>query len=101
MQSLNSQWQTYDSSREDYIRSLCRRPKEMPGLGSVSTGLLHQEISRLNNLLKEKMSECQRLESELESSRRQGQERMQTLEQQVGCCNVAPSMSEPVLCRKA
>lgn len=88
VQNLNSQWQKYDSSREDYIRSLCHRPKESPGLGSVNTGLLHQEISRLNGLLKEKMSECDRLERELESTRRQGQERMQTLEQQVSCCNV-------------
>lgn len=101
MQNLNSQWQKYDSSREDYIRSLCHRPKETPGLGSVNTGLLHQEISRLNNLLKEKMSECERLERELESTRRQGQERMQTLEQQVGCCNVTPSVSEIVLLKKA
>ncbi|CAF96581.1 unnamed protein product [Tetraodon nigroviridis] len=83
VQSLNSQWQKYDSSREDYIRSLCHRPKEAPGLGSLNMGLLHQEISRLNNLLKEKMSECERLEREVESTRRQGQERMQTLEQQV------------------
>lgn len=59
----------------------------MASLGSVSTGLLHQEISRLNNLMKEKMSECESLEKELESTRRQGQERMQTLEQQVSCCN--------------
>lgn len=89
MQSLNSQWQKYDSSREDYIRSLCHRPKEAPGLGSLNMGLLHQEISRLNNLLKEKMSECERLEREVESTRRQGQERMQTLEQQVSCCNAS------------
>ncbi|XP_003972361.1 TNFAIP3-interacting protein 2 [Takifugu rubripes] len=83
VQNLNSQWQKYDSSRQDYIRSLCHRPKETPSLGSVSTGMLHHEISRLNNLMKEKMSECERLERELESTRRQSQERMQTLEQQV------------------
>lgn len=56
----------------------------MPGLGSVSTGMLHQEISRLNDLLEEKMSECEQLDRELEDMRRQGQERIQTLEQQVG-----------------
>lgn len=89
VQNLNSQWQKYDSSREDYIRSLCHRPKEMSGLGPINPGLLHQEISRLNSLLKEKMSESERLERELESTRRQGRERMQTLEQQVSCCNVA------------
>ncbi|KAM9362755.1 TNFAIP3-interacting protein 2 isoform 2-T2 [Symphorus nematophorus] len=89
VQGLNSQWQKYDSSREDYIRGLCQRLKETsgqalkPGLGSVSTGLLHQEISRLNGLLEDKMSECERLEREVEDVRRQDQERIQTLEQQV------------------
>ncbi|XP_056227908.1 TNFAIP3-interacting protein 2 isoform X2 [Seriola aureovittata] len=89
VQGLNSQWQKYDSSREDYIRGLCQRLKETtgqgltPGLGSVSTGLLHQEISRLNGLLEEKISECARLGREGEETRRQDQERIQTLEQQV------------------
>lgn len=89
VQSLNTQWQKYDSSREDYIRGLCQRLKEtsgqglMPGLGSVSTGLLHQEISRLNGLLEEQMSECTRLSREVEEKRRRDQERIQTLEQQV------------------
>ncbi|XP_031719166.1 TNFAIP3-interacting protein 2 isoform X1 [Anarrhichthys ocellatus] len=89
VQSLNSQWQKYDSSREDYTRGLCRRLKEtsgqglMPGLGSISTGLLQQEISRLNSLLEEKMSECARLSSEVEELRRNEKEHIQTLEQQV------------------
>ncbi|KAM6942465.1 TNFAIP3-interacting protein 2 isoform 2-T2 [Lycodopsis pacificus] len=89
VQSLNSQWQKYDSSREDYTRGLCQRLKEtsaqglMPGLGSISTGLLQQEISRLNGLLEEKMSECARLSSEVEELRRHDKERIQTLEQQV------------------
>ncbi|KAM7394490.1 hypothetical protein PAMP_021293 [Pampus punctatissimus] len=89
VQGLNSQWQKYDSSREDYIRGLCQRLKEttgqglMPGLGSVSNGLLHQEISRLNSLLEDKMSECVRLGREVEEIRRHDQERIQTLEQQV------------------
>lgn len=56
----------------------------MPGLSSISTGLLHQEISRLNGLLEEKMSECERLDREVEDVKRQGHERIQTLEQQVG-----------------
>lgn len=56
----------------------------MPGLGSVNTGLLHHEISRLNGLLKEKMSECERLSREEEEIRRQDRECIQTLEQQVG-----------------
>lgn len=61
----------------------------MPGLGSVSSGLLHQEISRLNSLLEEKMSECERMEGECNEIRRKGQEQIQTLEQQVG----APPLS--------
>lgn len=89
VQGLNSRWQKYDSSREDYIRGLCQRLKEtsgqglVPGLGSISTGLLHQEISRLNGLLEEKMSECARLGRDVEEIRRHDQERIQTLEQQV------------------
>ncbi|XP_040893140.1 TNFAIP3-interacting protein 2 [Toxotes jaculatrix] len=89
VQGLNSQWQKYDSSREEYIRGLYQRLKEatgqglMPGLGSVSSGLLHHEISRLNGLLEEKMSECVRLGREMEELRRQDKERIQTLEQQV------------------
>ncbi|XP_060942806.1 TNFAIP3-interacting protein 2 isoform X2 [Limanda limanda] len=89
VQGLNSQWQKYDSSREDYIRGLCQRLKEstgpglVPALGSVSTGLLHHEITRLNGLLEEKMSECARLERDVDDTRRKDQERIQTLEQQV------------------
>ncbi|XP_033941029.1 TNFAIP3-interacting protein 2 [Pseudochaenichthys georgianus] len=89
VQSLNTRWQKYDSSREDYIRGLCQRLKEtprqglMPGLGSISTELLHQEISRLNGLLEEKMNECARLSRGVEETRRQDKVRIQTLEQQV------------------
>lgn len=56
----------------------------MPTLGSVSSSLLHQEISRLNALLEEKISECEQLEREAASIRRKSKERIQTLEQQVG-----------------
>ncbi|XP_071770587.1 TNFAIP3-interacting protein 2 [Centroberyx gerrardi] len=107
VEGLNAKWQKYDSSREEYVRGLCQRLKETgalavsssgpggagpeprpgPGLGSglgpVSSGLLHQEISRLNGLLEEKMSECVRLGREQEEIRRRDQERIQTLEQQV------------------
>lgn len=89
VQSLNSQWQKYDSSREDYIQALCQRPKEtlgqglMPALGSVSAGRLHQEISRLNHLLEQKIGECARLNRDVEDIRRRDKERIQTLEQQV------------------
>lgn len=55
----------------------------MPALGSVSSSLLHQEISRLNALLEEKISECEQLEREAASVRRKSKERIQTLEQQV------------------
>ncbi|KAF3687855.1 TNFAIP3-interacting protein 2 A20-binding inhibitor of NF-kappa-B activation 2 [Channa argus] len=83
VQSLNSQWQKYDSSREDYIRGLCQRLKENTGLGSFSSGLLHQEISRLNTLLEEKIRECDRLGREVDKIRKHGKECIQTLEQQV------------------
>uniref|UniRef100_A0A3B3US47 TNFAIP3-interacting protein 2 n=1 Tax=Poecilia latipinna TaxID=48699 RepID=A0A3B3US47_9TELE len=89
VQDLNSQWQKYDSSREEYIRALGQKLKEssgpglMPVMGSIRTGMLHQEISRLNTLLEEKIRECSRLDREVEDMRRQGHERIQTLEQQV------------------
>uniref|UniRef100_A0A667X2V7 TNFAIP3-interacting protein 2 n=1 Tax=Myripristis murdjan TaxID=586833 RepID=A0A667X2V7_9TELE len=86
VESLNAKWQKYDSSREEYVRGLCQRLKEtslVSGLGPVSSGLLHQEISRLNGLLEEKMSECVRLGREVDEIRRRDQERIQTLEQQV------------------
>lgn len=88
VQGLNSQWQKYDSSREEYIRELCQRLKMSgqgltPGLGSVNSGVLHQEISRLNSLLEEKTRECEQLDRELEDARRRGQEQIQTLKQQV------------------
>ncbi|KAM8841845.1 TNFAIP3-interacting protein 2 isoform 1-T1 [Synchiropus picturatus] len=89
VQGLNTQWQKYDSSREDYIQGLCQRLREtasqgmVPGLGGVSAGLLRHEISRLNGLLEEKVVECERLEREMEDDRRQDRERIQTLEQQV------------------
>ncbi|XP_054636438.1 TNFAIP3-interacting protein 2 isoform X2 [Dunckerocampus dactyliophorus] len=89
VQGLNSQWQKYDSSREDFIRGLCQRLRAgagqaaLPGLGSASGGLLHHEISRLNGSLEDKLSECARLRREMEEMRRKDRERIQTLEQQV------------------
>uniref|UniRef100_A0A3P9MS73 TNFAIP3-interacting protein 2 n=1 Tax=Poecilia reticulata TaxID=8081 RepID=A0A3P9MS73_POERE len=89
VQDLNSQWQKYDSSREEYIRALGQKLKEssgpglMPVMGSIRTSMLHQEISRLNALLEEKIRECSRMDREVEDMRRQGHERIQTLEQQV------------------
>lgn len=90
VQSLNSQWQKYDSSREDYIRGLCLRLKEssgqalvVPGHGSVSSTMLHQEIMRLNGLLEGKIEECVRLNREVDDIKRQDREKIQMLEQQV------------------
>ncbi|XP_023813919.1 TNFAIP3-interacting protein 2 isoform X2 [Oryzias latipes] len=89
VQGLNSQWQKYDSSREDYIRGLCQRLKESSGqglvplVGPVSSGLLQQEICRLNTSLEEKIQECTQLEREVEEVRNRSHERIQTLEQQV------------------
>lgn len=103
VEGLNAKWQKYDSSREEYVRGLCQRLKETSahavsstdpggagpgtragrGLGSASSGLLHQEIARLNGLLDEKMRECVRLGREMEETRTRNQERIQTLEQQV------------------
>ncbi|XP_077381416.1 TNFAIP3-interacting protein 2 [Festucalex cinctus] len=94
VQGLNSQWQKYDSSREDYIRGLCQRLKKssaatattttlVPSLGSASAALLQNEISRLNGLLEDKLSECARLRGEAREAARKNRERVQTLEQQV------------------
>ncbi|KAG5286432.1 hypothetical protein AALO_G00014800 [Alosa alosa] len=102
VESLNAKWQKYDSSREEYVRGLCQRLKESsvlvtgspeaagpvlmgPGLGLVpgGSGLLQQEIARLNNLLEEKMSDCKRLVRERDDIAKRDQERIQMLEQQV------------------
>ncbi|KAI1887550.1 hypothetical protein AGOR_G00191470 [Albula goreensis] len=94
VENLNSKWQKYDLSREEYVKGLCKKLKEvnpLAGLGSgagqgpvpVSNTLLQQEIVRLNCLLDEKMKDCAKLSRELEDSRKQDMERIQTLEQQV------------------
>ncbi|CDQ71923.1 unnamed protein product [Oncorhynchus mykiss] len=92
VEGLNSKWQKYDSSREEFVRSLCKRLNEskpgaglglLPELASANAGLLQQEIARLNGLLEEKMRDCGRLGRELDENRRRYQESIQTLEQQV------------------
>uniref|UniRef100_A0AAV2LMU8 CCHC NOA-type domain-containing protein n=1 Tax=Knipowitschia caucasica TaxID=637954 RepID=A0AAV2LMU8_KNICA len=85
VQRLNSQWQKYDSSREEYIRGLCQRLKEGPSSCPVpaSSSMLHQEIARLNGLLEDKLRESARLSRDLEDAKRHGRERVQMLEQQV------------------
>ncbi|XP_052401195.1 TNFAIP3-interacting protein 2 [Carassius gibelio] len=94
VESLNSKWQKYDSSREEYVRGLCQKLKESNGLASAgptltqtpaagSVALFQQEIARLNGLLQDKMMECERLGRERDDSKRRDQERIQMLEQQV------------------
>ncbi|XP_016145623.1 TNFAIP3-interacting protein 2-like isoform X3 [Sinocyclocheilus grahami] len=94
VESLNSKWQKYDSSREEYVRGLCQKLKESNGLASAgptltqtpavgSMPLFQQEIVRLNGLLQDKMIECERLSRERDDSKRRDQERIQMLEQQV------------------
>ncbi|XP_057186569.1 TNFAIP3-interacting protein 2 [Triplophysa rosa] len=94
VESLNSKWQKYDSSREEYVRALCQKLKESNGLASSGpnlaqtsaaggTNLFQQEIARLNGLLEEKMMECERHTREKDDNTRRDQERIQMLEQQV------------------
>ncbi|KAI4884493.1 hypothetical protein NFI96_030928 [Prochilodus magdalenae] len=95
VENLNSRWQKYDLSREEYVKGLCLKLKECNGLagsGSAlspattaagSTALFQQEISRLNCLLEEKMLECEKLSREREDCALRVRERMQMLEQQV------------------
>ncbi|KAK7161593.1 hypothetical protein R3I94_004315 [Phoxinus phoxinus] len=94
VESLNSKWQKYDSSREEYVRGLCQKLKESNGLASAgptltqtqavgSMALLQQEIARLNGLLQDRMMECERLCRERDDNKRRDQERIQMLEQQV------------------
>ncbi|XP_050977671.1 TNFAIP3-interacting protein 2 [Labeo rohita] len=94
VESLNSKWQKYDSSREEYVRGLCQKLKESNGLASAgptltqtsasgNVALFQQEIARLNGLLQDKMMECDRFSRERDDSKRRDQERIQMLEQQV------------------
>ncbi|XP_067838522.1 TNFAIP3-interacting protein 2 isoform X2 [Heptranchias perlo] len=112
VEELNTKWQKYDISREEYVKRLHH---ELKGLRSgvdqpagfpppqADADILHQEILRLNRLLQEKIQDCgrlagyrdglekerataQQLRKELESARAAGgaaRERMQMLEQQV------------------
>ncbi|XP_027034507.1 TNFAIP3-interacting protein 2 isoform X2 [Tachysurus fulvidraco] len=70
VENLNSKWQKYDQSREEYVRGLCQKLKETEGVT-----MYKQEINRLNSLLEE-MQERNRLSRERD-------DRMQMLEQQV------------------
>lgn len=94
VESLNSKWQKYDSSREEYVRGLCQKLKESNGLASADptltqaptaghVALFQQEIVRLNGLLQDKMMECERSSRERDDNARRDQEQIQMLEQQV------------------
>ncbi|RXN04469.1 TNFAIP3-interacting 2-like protein [Labeo rohita] len=84
VESLNSKWQKYDSSREEYVRGLCQKLKESNGLASAgppltqtsasgNVALFQQEIARLNGLLQDKMMECDRFWHILRISNPRGQ----------------------------
>ncbi|XP_077574823.1 TNFAIP3-interacting protein 2 [Stigmatopora nigra] len=80
VQSLNSQWQKYDSTREDYIRGLRQRFKSAPAgeAGAASSTALRREVVRLNASLEDKIDECARLRKEAGEER----DRVRMLEQQ-------------------
>ena len=50
---------------------------------AAGLALLQQEVTRLDSLLADKMDEIDRLDREIEETRRRDKERIQTLEQQV------------------
>ncbi|XP_076830484.1 TNFAIP3-interacting protein 2 [Brachyhypopomus gauderio] len=75
VENLNSKWQRYDQSRELYVKGLCQKLKD--------SGALQEEIGRLNNLLEEKMEECERTSTERDDRAQRDQEHIQMLEQQV------------------
>ncbi|KAF7710083.1 TNFAIP3-interacting protein 2 isoform X1 [Silurus meridionalis] len=84
VENLNSKWQKYDLSREEYVRGLCQKLKELSGGTPAGTVTLYQqEINRLNGLLEEKMRECDRLSRERDDCMQRKKERIQMLEQQV------------------
>lgn len=89
MEGLNSKWQKYDQSREEYVRGLCQKLKETSGLAQCpgpalgTAALYQQELNRLNGLLEERMLECERLSRGREECLQRDREKIQVLEQQV------------------
>lgn len=95
VEDLNTKWQAYDASREEYVKRLhlqLKEPKSQPEQQQAITplqrnsDLMQKEISRLNKLLEDKMNECIKVKRELEDvkkARAGDSERMQMLEQQV------------------
>ncbi|CAM4554327.1 TNFAIP3-interacting protein 2 [Caretta caretta] len=95
VEDLNTKWQAYDASREEYVKRLHLQLKELKSQPEQQQGiiplkrnseLMQKEISRLNKLLEEKMNECIKVKRELEDAKkaRDGDsELVQMLEQQV------------------
>ncbi|XP_040275133.1 TNFAIP3-interacting protein 2 [Bufo bufo] len=95
VEDLNAKWQKYDTSREDYVKSLHQQLKEMKGQSDHPKAshtthkhpdLLQKEICRLNRLLEDKIKENTKLQqeaSEIVHARIVDRERIQMLEQQL------------------
>ncbi|XP_032636944.1 TNFAIP3-interacting protein 2 [Chelonoidis abingdonii] len=89
VEDLNTKWQAYDASREEYVKRLhlqLKEPKSQPEQQQRNSELMQKEISRLNKLLEEKMNECIKVKRELEDVKKAkdgDRERVQMLEQQV------------------
>ncbi|KAK3573130.1 hypothetical protein QTP86_014128, partial [Hemibagrus guttatus] len=84
VENLNSKWQKYDQSREEYVRGLCQKLKESnAGMSAGTMTLYQQEINRLNALLDEKMQECKRLCRERDDRMQRNKEHIEMLNQQV------------------
>ncbi|XP_038661810.1 TNFAIP3-interacting protein 2 [Scyliorhinus canicula] len=70
VEDLNTKWQKYDVSREEYVKNLHQQLKDLKcrvdrltahGPPQANENVLRQEILRLNRLLEEKMKDCSRL----------------------------------------
>ncbi|XP_068831577.1 TNFAIP3-interacting protein 2 [Capricornis sumatraensis] len=84
VEDLNTRWQRYDASRDEYVRGLHAQLKglQVP----LEPELMRKEVSRLNAQLEEKMDDCAEARRELaaaRSARDEALERVQMLEQQV------------------
>ncbi|MBN3318413.1 TNIP2 protein, partial [Atractosteus spatula] len=78
VENLNAKWQKYDSSREEFVKGLCQKLKQLTPQ-SANASMMQQEIVRLNRLLEEKMKEA----AKTEENRKRDREQIQMLEQQV------------------
>uniref|UniRef100_A0A8C5P7X7 TNFAIP3-interacting protein 2 n=1 Tax=Leptobrachium leishanense TaxID=445787 RepID=A0A8C5P7X7_9ANUR len=95
VEDLNAKWQKYDASREEYVKGLHSKVKELkvrceqpkgPHTAQLHVDLMQREITRLNKLLDEKMKQNQKIKEESEEltrTRTADGERIQMLEQQL------------------